>query len=293
MRKTCPTIPYFYILPKIHKNKDPPPGRPIVSGIGSLLEPLSQFVDCFLRPLVRKTPTFLRDTTDVLKLLASTPYDPTENLLVSFDVESLYTSIPQNTSLEIIEETLTATDWQYHTPRHFILECAELAMKENYFKFEDVYYLQTHGISMGSTFAPSVAGLYVHSLESKVILTVNNPFLHHIQEWKRYIDDILVIWKGNEGHVHSFMGWLNSQDPFLRFTHTISHKQLVFLDLLITPKDGGLKSITYEKPTACNNLLHFSSFHPRHLRTNLPFGQFLRSRRNCSELTDYKLEAER
>ena len=291
LRRTHPVTPYFYILPKIHKQVDPPPGRPIVSGIGSLLEPLSQFVDHFLKPLVQNTPTFLRDTTDVLNLLTSIRFDPDENLLISLDVESLYTSIPHNASLEIIEETLMGIPWEFRTPRHFILECAEMAMKENFFRFEDDYYLQVHGISMGSTFAPSVAGLYVHSLESKTILSVENPYVHHIVVWKRYIDDILVIWKGDLNQALSFFGWLNTQDPFLRFTHTVSKDELVFLDLLITPKDGGLKSITFHKPTSCNHLLHFSSFHPRHLRLNLPFGQFLRSRRNCSDLSDYKLEA--
>ncbi|KAJ1198834.1 hypothetical protein NDU88_002673 [Pleurodeles waltl] len=45
-----PVTPYFYAIPKIHKNLDSPPGRPIVSGINSVLEPLSRFADAFLRP---------------------------------------------------------------------------------------------------------------------------------------------------------------------------------------------------------------------------------------------------
>ncbi|KAJ1098359.1 hypothetical protein NDU88_003472 [Pleurodeles waltl] len=46
LENILPTIPHFYILPKIHKEDIPPPGRPIVSGISSLLEPLSLVTTC-------------------------------------------------------------------------------------------------------------------------------------------------------------------------------------------------------------------------------------------------------
>ena len=64
-----PRTPYFYILPKVHKHPTTPPGRPIVSGIGSILEPLSKFADSFLRPLVQRTSTYLKDTKDILCLI--------------------------------------------------------------------------------------------------------------------------------------------------------------------------------------------------------------------------------
>ena len=69
LHKKDPITPYFYILPKIHKGISPPPGRPIVSGINSLLEPLSQFCDFFLQPLVKCTSTYLQDTKQVLNLI--------------------------------------------------------------------------------------------------------------------------------------------------------------------------------------------------------------------------------
>ena len=42
----------FYLLPKIHKNVLPPPGRPIVSQIGSPTEKISGYLDFFLQPLL-------------------------------------------------------------------------------------------------------------------------------------------------------------------------------------------------------------------------------------------------
>ena len=49
----------FYMLPKIHKNKTNPPGRPIVSGNGCPTERISSFVDFFLQPLIIKGHTIL------------------------------------------------------------------------------------------------------------------------------------------------------------------------------------------------------------------------------------------
>lgn len=58
-------IPVIYTLPKVHKNYDTvPPGRPIISGIGSLTEKISSFVDYFLKPHVFSLPSYVRDSSD-------------------------------------------------------------------------------------------------------------------------------------------------------------------------------------------------------------------------------------
>ena len=63
----CPVTPIIYSLPKIHKHPTEPPLRPIVSGRGSLTEPLSKYVDFFLKDFLKDLPAYLGDTKDVLK----------------------------------------------------------------------------------------------------------------------------------------------------------------------------------------------------------------------------------
>ena len=121
----------------MHKNLSKPPGRPIVSGIGSVFEPLSKFSDVFLRPILQATDTYLKDTKDVLRLLETVDFDPTRNILVSLDIESLYTSLPHRATLDVIEDVLFAQNWTYSTPRALVLECASVALTQNFFKFED------------------------------------------------------------------------------------------------------------------------------------------------------------
>lgn len=63
--------PEFYLLPKIHKQISPPPGRPIVSGNGSPTEKISAFVDFLLKPYVPLIESYVRDTNHVLERLST------------------------------------------------------------------------------------------------------------------------------------------------------------------------------------------------------------------------------
>ena len=83
----------FYLLPKIHKNKIPLPGRPIVSANGCPSERISQFVDHFSQPLVQKLPSYLRDSTHLINILKGLRL-PDNAILASLDVTSLYTNTP-------------------------------------------------------------------------------------------------------------------------------------------------------------------------------------------------------
>ena len=103
----------FYGLPKIHKSKrineaineqdaeyiklrapNDLKFRPIVAGPLSPTHRLSNFVDLILKPLCQHVPSFIRDDMDFLNYLPDEVEEHT--LLVSFDVVSLYTSIPHD-----------------------------------------------------------------------------------------------------------------------------------------------------------------------------------------------------
>ena len=57
----------FHILPKIHKNKQNPPGRPIVSANSHPTEHISQFEDSHLNTLVPKLPYMSKTQLTSLK----------------------------------------------------------------------------------------------------------------------------------------------------------------------------------------------------------------------------------
>ncbi|XP_069481316.1 uncharacterized protein [Ambystoma mexicanum] len=66
-----------------------------------------------------------------------------------------------------------------------------------------------------------------------------------------------------------------------------SNTSISFLDLLLKIKDGVISIELYRKTTDRNTILHFDSFHPQALRESIPYGQFLRARRNCTDKKDF------
>ena len=111
-------ISVFYHLPKVHKNKHNPPGRPIISGCGGPTEKLSKLVDHWLQPLVPDQPSYVKDSTHFLQLVeqwndSCSPL-PQEALIVSIDVAGLYTDIPHQ------EVVMSVTDI-YPTKKYLCL----------------------------------------------------------------------------------------------------------------------------------------------------------------------------
>lgn len=151
--------------------------------------------------------------------------------------------------------------------------------------------MQIKGTCMGAIFAPNLAVLYMDDLENKRILFSDNPFHTAIALWKRYIDDIFMIWQDSDHLLSQFLHWLNNNCSGLQFTLCKDKHSIPFLDLNITHRGGVLFTSLYRKPAERNTLLSYSSHHPRALRDSLPYSQFLRIRRNCCLKEDYFHEA--
>lgn len=98
-----PKIPTFYALPKVHTFLTNPPGRPNISGCGSLADNASSLVDSYLHPHVKSLFSYLQDTIDLLKVIEGI-HIPNNAWLVTIDVESLYNTIPHEFGLKVIAD---------------------------------------------------------------------------------------------------------------------------------------------------------------------------------------------
>lgn len=61
-----PHKPIFYMLPKILKAALFHSGRPIINACGSVLEPVSKYVDCHLQPFVPLAKSYIKDIKDLI-----------------------------------------------------------------------------------------------------------------------------------------------------------------------------------------------------------------------------------
>ena len=80
----------------------------MVSSCNSITERISQFVDRWLQSHVRKFPSYLKDTTDFLKLIEKTKLPEKCIFIASTDVSSLYTNIPHEDGKQSILDYLQA-----------------------------------------------------------------------------------------------------------------------------------------------------------------------------------------
>ena len=84
-----------------------------------------------------------------------------------------------------------------------------------------------------------------------------------------------------------FFDEINTLHPSIKFDCKFSQNKINFLDTyVILNKDGTLKTALYTKPTDRNAYLHFSSYHPPKQIHNIPYGQFLRTKKICSSQED-------
>lgn len=288
MKVEFPIMPVLYILPKIHKTfTDIPPGRPIISAMGSLTEKISAFIHYSLQPLVTALPSYTRDSMDFLKVIKSIEKVAETDLLVTMDIESLYTNVPFEEGLRATQIFLNSRSETIPSTQ-CLLELTKEVLTSNAFLYDNNFFLQISGVAMGSKMSPSFASLYVGLFEQESIYNAQeNPYLDHISVWRRYLDDIFFLWTGSEKLLEEFFSSVNSKNEHLKFTIASDKEKMNFLDILIVKENNRLKTDLYRKPTDRNSILHGESYHPIHLKRNLPISQFNRIRRICSSDDDF------
>ena len=110
---------------------------------------------------------------------------------------------------------------------------------------------------------------------------IDNPLLKPFIWW-RFIDDIFMIWAHKEEHLKSFIGFLNSTHPSIKFTHEYSislHQTVPFLDVQVHLINNHIETDLHTKPTDKHQYLLKTSCHPNHTKKAILFSLFLRIRR--------------
>ncbi|XP_078095826.1 uncharacterized protein LOC144510206 isoform X2 [Mustelus asterias] len=199
-------------------------------------------------------------------------------LLVTMDVSALYTSIPHGDGIAATASVLSANNCQFPDA---ILHLIRFILDHNIFTFNNQFFIQTHGTAMGTKFAPQYANIFMHRFEQDFFTARDlQPMLY-----TRYINDIFFLWTHGEQSLKQLYDDIKFH-PTIRLTIDYSPESVAFLDTRISIKDGHLSTSLYHKPTDSLTMLHFSSFHPKHVKEAIPYGQALRIHRICSDEED-------
>ena len=105
----------------------------------------------------------------------------------------------------------------------------------------------------------------------------HEAFIWAILFWKRFLDDIFLIFLGTNNHLQPLQDFMNHLHSRIKFTFQHSTQQLPFLDMKIHIRaDRKLSTTLYRKPTDYLALLHFHSNHSLKWKESIVFSQDLR-----------------
>ena len=182
--------------------------------------------------------------------------------LPSYDVISLFTSVPIHPALNIIKDLLEKDEKlndRIVLSVQNIIELFGFCLHNTYFSFQNKFYEQVEGAPMGSPVSPIVANLYMECFERKALSSVINP----PRAWFRFVDDTWVI--QTQAHKQEFLDHINSMEPAIKFTVEGTHENgaIPFLDTLVTPlADNSLSFQVYQKPTHTDQYLQWDRHQP-------------------------------
>ncbi len=140
------------------------------------------------------------------------------------------------------------------------------------------------GVAMGTKMGPNYANLFVGFVEKQIFEQYTDPTSDYLG---RYIDYCVGTASCSRGELEQLINYVNNFHPALQFTWEISETSVSFLDILVSINGNRLVTSVFYKPTDSHSYLLYSSSHPNHTKRSIPFSQFLRLRRLCSEDEDF------
>ena len=277
-RSYLPRLPVIYGLPKIHKENIPL--RPIVSTYNSVNYKLSSWISKKLMPCLNNiSNSHVVNTADFINKLSN--INVNNKTMVSFDVDSLFTSVPVKECIDLLSDELPRLNLDLPIPNNVFIKLIRLCTDDCYFSYKDKFFIQKSGLPMGSPLSPVLSNIFMEFYERNLlpnILNLSNTI------WFRYVDDIFSCLSSSID-IDQILSQLNSLHSCIKFKcEKEVDNSLPFLDTLII-KDSNYskpKFKVYRKPTHSNSYIHSFSHHSNNTKTGTIVNIFLRAYNICS-----------
>ena len=282
IRPVGSTRPRMYGVPKVHKQGTPL--RPILSMTNAPQHGMAKWLTKVLQPVVQKySGHTVKDSFEFCDNIEEFRHggDPSQFIMASFDVVSLFTNIPLNETINICLDCLYRCDGiqRPSLPESLLKKMLLKATTEVEFSFNGQMYRQIDGVAMGSPLGPVLANIFVGHCESKIDDS-RWPLLYN-----RFVDDTFSIFN-SWVECNDFFSILNGLHASLQFTmESESDGCLPFMDVLVTRRSEGLVRSLYRKPTFTGLYLRWDSFSPTNQKINLIRSLTSRAIKICSACT--------
>ncbi|XP_067126930.1 uncharacterized protein [Centruroides vittatus] len=185
-------------------------------------------------------PWTVRNPQELLDVLR--PLNVTDRAYITvLDFVSLYPSIKIQPCFCAIRDLLLTSHGAH---RKLVLELADILCNTSFFRFDDKTYLQKRGVPMGSPLSGDLCELVIRKLEQRIIPLFNSDI--HI--YRRYVDDIFILWK-TKPNINRFIDAMNNNPYGLHIKlDQISNTNANFLDIHMQIDGNTISTKVHYKP---------------------------------------------
>ena len=245
--------------------------RPIFSASATYNYELAKWLEIKLQPLPYNEFT-VHDALDFAREITKAKIKQGD-VLVSYSVSSLFTSIPLDETIELLADKAFCNNWfnlsyDLKISKNDLIELLTIATKEQLFQFDGQLDEQIDGVAMGSPLGPLLANFFMCNIE-----------------------DILQV---NENDARQFLQDLNQIHPSLKLTMELENNGVLpFLGIQLINKSPNIKTKVYVKPTSTGLLLHYESHVDARYKSSLIATLLQRAWRISSSWQHFTDECER
>ena len=229
--------------------------RPILPAVGTPTYKLAKFLGPILEPLTTNEYT-IKDSFTFAEELQS--FD-SKLVMASFDIESLFTNIPLQETIDLCMENLFQDRIHVdNLPKDSVRELLTRTVPESLILCDQEFYKQHDEVAMGSPLGSTLANVFLCYHENIWLQNCASEFKPII--YRRYVDDTFPLFC-SKNHIEKFRNYLNHQQKNIKVTSKIENENLIlFLDIKITRDNNKFMTSVYHKPTFSGVFTNFESF---------------------------------
>jgi hypothetical protein len=247
-----PIIPAFSCMPKTHK-----PGnkvRPVISSVNTPTSKICNFLVKKFREFKRPISRSVKNSLELIEKLKQEEIGEDE-MMISFDIEALFPSIPMEEATLLLREWICDQD----IPDKVVMMVSglvEIALGQRWLQFEDRVLEQMDGTFIGNGLSSIITEVFLGDLEFKM---EDKSWFPRV--WYRYVDDVFAIIK--RGDADKVVEQLNKRHCAIKFTYEEENNgRLPFLDTIVIRNNNKLEFDIYRKPTDAPLCIPSDSHHP-------------------------------